>query len=282
MHKCRFCQREDFPSPQSFYAHLKWCPEYLKRKQKRKTALGTASLREAVPKAQPQAILSPIQPPSLPHLNDPFAPFKHFLQDAGVLLPNAGDTEETPHQSRRRLLQTAKNKAIDQHWSLTGTVTAEMRAAARLAMDRELRNEPLEEFSPQEVILLAEGIRDRVYTSFRRRQEKQARRTQEAEERKRVDQRNDDSKNTERTKKKAAFLKEAQRRVVTFLKTRSHSPLQRLQVMEEVLTQLDEALTGTEPLSEAYAAIDAVLEARVAELEAYEAAKEAKIGRAHV
>jgi len=276
MHKCNFCQRQDFPSRQSFNAHCRWCAAYLQHKQERKPASGT-SLRQAVPKAQPvQVTPSPMQPLPLPHLNDPFAPFKDFWQDIGVSLPNAGGTQETPQQQRRRLLQAAKNNAINRSWGFTGPVTAEMRAAARLAIERELRDEPLEEFSSQEVIELAEGVCDRVYSSFWSRQKKETQRIQEAEERKRADQRDDDRKHKERTKKKAAFLNEAQRRVITFLKTHALSPRQRLQVMEEILTLLDETLTGDEPLPEAYTAIDAVLQARVADWDAYEAAKEAR------
>ena len=215
-------------------------------------------------------------PLPLPHLNDPFAPFKDFCQGLGVLPPSAGETQETQQQKRRRLLQAAKSRAVDHYWPFTGTVTAEMRAAARLAIERELRDEPLEEFSPQEVIELAEGVRDRIYSSFWSRQKKETQRTQEAEERKRADQLDDDRKQKERTKKKAAFLNEAQRRVITFLKTHAVSPRERLQVMEEALTLLDETLTGGEPLAEAYAAIDAVLQARVTDWEAEDAAKAAK------
>jgi len=274
MHKCNFCQRDDFPSPQSFYAHSRWCDAYRRHKLERKAA---ASLRQAVPKAQPQQAMSvPIQPLSPPQPSDPMAPFMKALQGAGLLPSNVGRAQETPQQRLRRLLQAAKSHAVNHHWSSTGTVTAEMRAAARLAIDRELRSEPLDEFTPQEVYELAEGIRERVYTSLRHRQEKEARRTHEAEERKRAVQRDDDRKHTERKKRKAAFLNEALRRVVTFLKTHALSPRQRLQVMEEVLTQLDETLTGAESLSEAYASIDAILQARVAEWDAYEAAREAR------
>lgn len=276
MHKCNFCQRDDFPSPQSFYAHCRWCDAYKQHKHNLNSASGT-SLRQAVPKAQPtQVTSSPMHPLPLPHLNDPFAPFRDIWQGIGASLPNAGGTQETSQQRRRRLLQAAKSKSIDRSWGFTGTVTAEMRAAARLAIERELRDEPLEEFSSQEVIELAEGVCDRVYASFWSRQKKETQRTQEAEERKRADQRDDDRKHKERTKKKAAFLNEAQRRVITFLKTHALSPRQRLQVMEEALTLLDETLTGDEPLAEAYASIDAVLQARVADWNAYEAAREAR------
>jgi hypothetical protein len=190
--------------------------------------------------------------------------------------PGVGETQETPQQKRRRLLQAAKSKAIDRSWGFTGTLTAEMRAAARIVIERELRDEPLEEFSSQEVIELAEGLRDRVYASFWSRQKKETQRTQEAEERKRASQRDDDRKQNERTKKKAAFLNEAQRRVITFLKTHALSPRERLQVMEETLTLLDDTLSGDEPFPQAYAAIDAILQARVAQWDAGEAAREAR------
>jgi hypothetical protein len=108
-----------------------------------------------------------------------------------------------------------------------------------------------------------EGIRDRVYASLRHRQEKEARRIQEGEARKRAAQRDDDRKHTERTRKKVVFLEEARRRAVTLLKTRAMSFLERLQLLEDILTQLDSTLSGDESLSEAYASIEAVLQARV-------------------
>jgi hypothetical protein len=276
MYKCNFCQRNDLLSRQSFYAHLKWCVEYPKNKQKRKAALGM-SLREAVPKGQPpQPISSPIPSPPLPHTNDPLAPFRDFLQGLGVQPPSAGGTQETPQQKRRRLLQAAKSQAIDHYWSFTGTVTAEMRAEARLAIDRELRNEPLDEFTPQEVRELVEGIRNRVYTSIQRRQEKETRRAQEREDRKRADQLEHARTQQDRTKKKGAFLTEARRRAVVLFRTRSLSLLQRIHVMDEILTPLDAALTGDESLCDACASIEAVLQARVADWEAEDATKAAK------
>jgi hypothetical protein len=101
------------------------------------------------------------------------------LQGAGLLSPKTGGAEETAQQRIRQLLQAAKSRAVDQYWPFTGTVTAEMRAAARLAIDRELRNEPLDEFTPQEVNELAGGVPDRIYNFFLRQQEKDAQRTRE-------------------------------------------------------------------------------------------------------
>ena len=230
-----------------------------------------------MPKAQPDQATSPpipLTPPPQP--NDPFPPFMNLLRGYGVPSPTSDGLQETPQQRRRRLLQDAKIRAVDHYWPVTGTVTPEMRASAKLTIDRELRNEPLEEWSPQEVIQLAEGIRDRLYSSFHRRQEKQARRTQEETARYRANQRNHDRKDTERTKRKAAYLDEAQRRAISFLKTRSLSPLKRLEALEEILSLLNEILTGDEPLTEAFETLDAILGARVTELNAQEAAKEAK------
>jgi hypothetical protein len=283
MKKCNFCERQDFASRQSVYAHLKWCRAYRQHKHKRNTALGT-SLRQAVPKAPVhETIPSPVQSPPLPPPADPFAAIIEALQRGKSLSPNVGDTQETPQQKRRRLLQAAKSQVVDHYRSFTGTVTAEMRAAAKLTIERELRNEPLEELPSPEVSELAGGVRDRIYTAFLRRQEQDARRTKEVEERKRITQGEDermqrDAERTqqERRKRKAAILDEARRRAVRLLKTRSRKPLEPLQAMEDVCTQLDEALTGAEPLSEAYAAIEALLQARVAEWDASDAAREAK------
>ena len=99
-----------------------------------------------------------------------------------------------------------------------------MRAAGTLAIERELRNEPIEEWTVQEVNELAAGVRDRVYTSFLRRQEKETRRTRDLDERRRANQRNEEHTQTARRKKKAAYLEEAQRRLVTCFKTRALSP----------------------------------------------------------
>lgn len=279
MHTCHFCQRDDFSSLPSFYAHLRWCLAYPKNKKNQtgKAPLGTA-LREAVPQGQhaPQSREDSSSLPAPRQPNDPVAPFTKILQGAGLLPPDLGGTPETPQQKRRRLLQTAKRQAINQYWSVNNPVTSAMRAAANLTIDRELRTEPLEEFTPQEVNELAEGIRERVYTSLRHQQENGARRTQEAEARKQAAKRDQDRQYAERTRKKAAFIEEARRRAVTLLKTRDLSFTQRLQVLEEILTQFDAALTGDESLPEAYASIDAVLQARIAEWGADDAATAAR------
>src|SRR3954471_22342724 len=86
MHTCRFCLRDDFRSPQSFYAHLRWCDAYRQHKLEQKA---DASLRQAVPKAH---LAHPTSAPNLlPPTNDPFAPLIQALQGAGM---RSSKTEE--------------------------------------------------------------------------------------------------------------------------------------------------------------------------------------------
>lgn len=271
MYRCRFCTI-DWPSRQSFNAHCKGCKQYLKHKGT--TALGSR-LRAPVPKAQSHEAIPDPLPSSSPQSSDPMATFKKVLQNAGLLPSHGERTQETLQQKRRRLLQAAKTRAIEHYWPVK-SVTVAMRAEARLAMDRELRDEPLEEFTFQEVNELTEGIRERVYTLHWHRQEEEERRIQEGESRTRATQRDQDRTQTERTRKKVVFLDEARRRAVNLLKTRALPFLQRLQALENILTQLDAALTGDESLFDAYASIDAVLQARVAEWDAAQAARQQK------
>jgi hypothetical protein len=170
----------------------------------------------------------------------------------------------------------AKRQAVDQYWWFPGTVTAQMRAEAKLAIDRELRNEPLEEWTPQEVMSVAEGIRDRLYATVLQAQEKAARRKRELEDRKRTDEAEEIQKARERKKKKAAYLEEAGRRTTVLLKSRSLHLVERLSVWEDIQMQLDAVLTGAESPVEAYATMEALLQARVAEWNASDEAMQAQ------
>jgi hypothetical protein len=110
-------------------------------------------------------------------------------------------------------------QVVDHHWSFTGTITPEMRAAAKLTIERELRKEPLEELSSQEVNKLAAGVRDRIYTSFLRQQEQEAEQTRDVKEPTRRDQRNEERRHQEWSKKKLTYLDEARRRAIIVLNT---------------------------------------------------------------
>jgi hypothetical protein len=269
MLKCKFCGRH-FPSDQSLYAHFKHCEAYRKHKMKKQFA----SLGQALPKEGSRKATSSLVP-SLPNPPDPFAPIRQLLEQMGV--PTSPRPDETPQECRRRLLQAAKSQVIDRHWSFNGMrVTAQMRAEARLAIERKLRDEPLEEFAVQEIMELAEGIRDGIYTSFLQQQEQDAQRARQLEEQKRRDENHEVRQERDRSKKKAAFMEEAARRLRAWFKTRSLSPLERLGVWEDLQIQLEEVLTGAESPPDAYATIEVLLQARVAEWNAQEEAMEAK------
>ena len=198
--KCKFCGRH-FPSDQSLYAHFKHCQAYREHKLKKQTA----SLGQAVPKAGGRA--STFSHPGSLNSPDPISSLQPFFEAMGV--PSPPRAQETPQERRRTLLQAAKSHVVDRHPCLNGSVvTVQMRARAKLAIDDELRDEPLEEFSTQEVMELAEDIRDRVYATFLREHEKAARRTCEAEARKQRDEAEEHRKAQVR-EKKAAYLEEA-------------------------------------------------------------------------
>ena len=123
---------------------------------------------------------------------------------------------------------------------------------------------------------LAEGIRDRVYATFLREHEKAARRTSEAEARKQRDEVDEHCKAQERKKKKAAYLEEAGRQTAALIKSRSLPLSEQLNAREEIQIQLDAVLTGAESPVDAYAAIDALLKARVTEWNIHDETMEAK------
>jgi hypothetical protein len=266
--KCKFCGRR-FPCDQSLYAHFKHCKAYREHKPKKQTAC----LGQAVPKAASRG--SPCSYPAWLNTPDPMRSFQPFFEAMGV--PPPPRAQETPQERRRILLQSAKGYVVDRHPWLNGSaVTVQMRADAKLAIDHELRDERLEEFSAQEVTELAEGIRDRVYATFLRGQEQAARRTCEAEGRKQRDEADAHRKAQERTKKKAAYLEEAGRRTTALMKSRSLPLPERLRVREEVQIQLDAVLTGAESPADAYAAMEALLKARIAEWNIHDETVEAK------
>jgi hypothetical protein len=158
-------------------------------------------------------------------------------------------------------LQEAKKTVIDRYWSLSFPITEQMKTAARLAIDRELRNEPLEEWAVSEVSALAASIRDRLYLSVQREAEDAAKKTLEQEKQDLAKLLN----RKERTKRKDQWMDEALRRLGREIRIHAISPLDALQAIGEARTQLDLTLTGEESLAEAYAAIDAVIHSRVAE-----------------
>ena len=260
METCWDCQKE-FLTSQGRKAHQKTCKQRQARREQH-AALGTASLRQPVPQAH--GTNSPSRPSpqqGYSQAPDPFAPLLDLLKKSGTPLSTSDSSHHTPAQRRRTLLQEAKVTVIDQYWCPPFPITAQMKADARLHIDRELRNEPLEEWPLSESLEMAAALRDRIYTAAHREREKATKLSREEQER----DLNELRGQTERTKRKEQWITEALSRLATQIRVHSIPPLIALQAICDIKAQLGMTLSGAESLPDAYAAIDAVIHSRVAE-----------------
>jgi hypothetical protein len=260
METCWDCQKE-FLTSQGRKAHQKTCKQR-KARREQQAALGTASLRQPVPQAN--GTNSPSRPFTQQEHSqapDPFAPLLDLLRKSGTPLSKSDSSHQTPAQRRRTLLQEAKVTVIDQYWYPPFPITAQMKADARLHIDRELRNEPLEEWPLSESLEMAASLRDRVYTAAHREIEKATKLSREEQER----DLNELRGQTERTKRKEQWIAEALSRLGTKIRVHSIPPLIALQAICDIKAHLGMTLSGAESLPDAYAAIDAAIQSRVAE-----------------
>lgn len=260
METCWDCQKE-FLTSQGRKAHQKTCKQRHARREQH-AALGTASLRQPVPQAHgtnSPSRLSPQQGQS--QAPDPLAPLLDLLKKSGTPLSTRDSSPHTPAQRRRILLQEAKVTVIDQYWCPTFAITAQMKADARLHIDRELRHEPLEEWPVSESLDMAAALRDRIYTAAHREMEKATKLSREEQEH----DLNELRGQTERTTRKEQWIAEALRRLGTQILVHSIPPLIALQAICDIKAQLGMTLSSAESLPDAYAAIDAVIHSRVAE-----------------
>ncbi len=150
---------------------------------------------------------------------------------------------------------------IDQYWCPPFPITAQMKADARLHIDRELRNEPLEEWPLSERLDMAASLRDRIYTAAHREIEKATKLSREEQER----DLNELRGQTERTKRKEQWITEALSRLATKIRVHSIPPLIALQAICDIKAQLGMTLSGAESIPDAYAAIDAVINSHMVE-----------------
>jgi hypothetical protein len=127
-------------------------------------------------------------------------------------------------------LQEAKKTVIDHYWCAPFPITGHMKADARLAINRELRNEPLEEWSVSEISELAACIRDRLYLSAQQEAEKAAKTALDQQKRDAADVMNQ----TKRTKRKEQWMAEALRRLGREIQLHSIPPLDALQAIGEM------------------------------------------------
>ena len=172
---CSFC-KETFKSEQGVRAHMRWCNRYLTEKCKTVTALGSVPKAAITSAATPPAQSSP--PVPAPDLSAPLREFEKAMSG----LSTKQEAPPTPQQRLREIVQAAKMQVINHYRTPVGQVTASLRGAAKLAIERELASLPLEELPFEEVLELAEAMRDRLYEPEFRKQAREAERQQAAHE----------------------------------------------------------------------------------------------------
>ncbi len=279
MRLCNFCKRE-FRSRNAVVAHLRFCPQY--RAVHRQRALTPRVLANAPPRSGSSQGASRIHhhTPYPPHT--PANPFSHLLDQLNKALQppeNAPSGKEARAKEHRARLQAAKAQAVDEYRPNAGTVTARIRGEAKAALERELAGLPLEELPPQEVLELAQAVRDRLYEPYLRQQQEEAVRQQEHAEKRRARAIRIMQEERQWADRKAELIEEAVHRARSECRARQLSSRDQLSVELDLRARLDRELNGGEPLPEAYALIEKVMKFRLEESDAKRAADQAKEAR---
>jgi hypothetical protein len=157
-----------------------------------------------------------------------------------------------------------------------GQITASLRGAAKLQIERELASLPLEELPFEEVCEMATAIRDRLYAVTFRRQAREADRLRveaEACHRKEVETL---GALIRAECRKQSFLTQANNQAHAYCQEKTIIGVEHASVLADVKSRLEVFLTGDEPILEGQAIVRSVLEARYEEAEATLAAAQAK------
>jgi hypothetical protein len=182
----------------------------------------------------------------------------------------------SPQQQRRTVLQAAKEHVINHYWTSLGEVTSAMRGVAKGAIERELATLPLEELPFEEVCELAAAIRDQCYGPVFQSQAREA-------EHQRIEQETRRQRELEQLgvwrradRRKTAFLDQAIGQAGALCEAKQLVGWDRLSVLGDIKSRLNEFLTGEEPVADAHTIIETVLHGRFAEADAKLAAKRVK------
>jgi hypothetical protein len=263
---CHFCMGE-FGSEQGVKAHMKKCDLYHDDKRKKAAALGR------LPKAV--VISAPVQPTPPVEVQDFTAPLRDAMKAMCEAMTKQ-DPPQTPQQQRRTILQAAKARVIDQFGSSLGQITASLRGATKVQIERELASLPLEELPFEEVCEMAGAIRDRLYAMTFRRQAREADRLRvEAETRQKKEVETLGALLRADRRKKTLIL-QANHQAHAYCQEKAIIGWDHLSVLADVESRLEVFLNGDEPILEAQEIVRSVLEARYAEAEAILAAARAK------
>ena len=269
MARCSFCQRR-FSSDQSVKAHLRFCLWYKRGEKKSLSALGTSpKAGTTTPTAAPVNHGAPMASPAS---SNPFSEcFKSICQSA-----SKPEEKQSPEQRQRILLQAIKEHVITRYQSSEGNVTTAMRGAAKIAIERELRTIPLEELSPEERYEVGAAIRDRIYDPIFEAQAQEASCRQEETQAKRRKDCEQIGAWRRASRRKETLIDQASAQAIAMCEAKQVGGWDRLSVLADIHSRLNELLTGEEPVTEAHAIIQWVLDARFAELDGKLAAAQAK------
>ena len=266
MAKCGFCFRP-FDSEQGVKSHLKRCDRYHAQKNKKAAALGS------VPKgAATTAPVHPNPPSEGPDLRSPLVELTQSMREFSL----KQEQPQTLQQKRRHILQAVKAHVIDQYRTPLGQITPAMRGAGKMAIERELAPLPLAEIPFAEVFEFGVAIRDSCYAPEFTRHARQAERQRvEAETRQKKElEALGDLLRADRQKKR--FMRLANQQAHARCESKAIRGWDHLVILSDVKASLEEFLTGSESVLEAYAITQKVLEARFIEAEATLGAARAK------
>ena len=255
---CHFCT-EEFGSEQGVKAHMKKCEFYQADKRKKAAALGK------LPKA---AVTSaPVQPNPPVEAPDFTAPLRDLVKSMCEATTKP-DVPQTPQQQRRTILQAAKERVIDRYRAPSGQVTDSLRGSAKLAIERKLASLPLEELPFEEVCELAAAIRDGLYTTAFKRQAREAELQRVERENRHQDELEALGALLRADRRKKIFLQQANQQAHARCESKGIRGWDHLAVLSDVGRSLEEFLTGSESVLDAYTVMQKVVDTRLLEAEA--------------
>lgn len=266
---CHFCTGE-FGSEQGVKAHMKKCELYQTDKRKKAASLGGLPKAAASPTATPPVHAGPSV--SAPDRTAPLADLVKAMHEFST----KQDAPQTPQQKRRQILQAAKAQVIDRYGTPLGQVTASLRGAAKLELERELATLPLENLPFEEVLEIAAAIRDRCYAPAFNRQAQEAEHQNVEHEARRRKEMEEIAASRRADRRKTTLIDQAIDQARARCEAKLIVKWNRLSVLVDIESQLKEFLTGSESVPEAHAIIQTVLDARFAEAAAKQEALQAK------
>jgi len=163
---CNFCRRS-FRNAQAVRAHLKACPAYGRLPKATLPRVGNRP--RAVSAADPDSGVHP-------SWQDVARPTPPRPQPA-LIVAGTGH-KATLSGLARWTIQSVKDTAIGSWWSPGHTIPSETKAQALVAIEQELSRLPVDQLPRSELVMIAEGIRDRIYRPVIQAQQ-QAREAQE-------------------------------------------------------------------------------------------------------